>query len=176
MKFLFLSVVVLLLCSTCYAQWTRKDSLELKESLRGDREVKLNKEAVKLINLNSGTVSPLLFDEKPWMRYDGSLPAIITPSAIVEADSANVRNRMAGKRLPYHTLRKFRVLPLDTLETTMNMKLPPPEGISLGHGIRVQGGLFFGLDILQIFTKDFWEFKKKRRRASTVRALHEYSK
>ena len=65
-------------------------------------------------------------------------------------------------------------LPLDTLAITMEMKLPPPEGVSLGNGVRVNGGLFSGLDLLQVFTKEFWLFRKKRMRAGTQEALGKY--
>ena len=67
-------------------------------------------------------------------------------------------------------------LPLDTLVVSMRIHLPPPDGISLGNGVRVDGGLFFGLDLLQVFTKDFWQFRKKRMRTRTIDVLKDYSK
>ena len=59
-------------------------------------------------------------------------------------------------------------LPLDTLKIAMEFKLPPPEGISLGNGVRVNGGTFSGLDLLQVFTREFWQFRKKRMRTRTM--------
>lgn len=163
-KRLFVSVVILLLTGICYAQSTVKDSLRLKKSQQEGGELKLNKRAVEQIDLNSGTAKPQMSKEKPWMRFDESLPHITPPSVVVRPDSLH-----DGRRATFR-------LPLDTLKITMSFKLPPPEGISLGHGVRVNGGTFSGLDLLQIFTKEFWQFKKNRTRTYTMRALDQYGK
>ena len=160
---LFVSVVIFLLTGACYAQLTAKDSLRLKNLLKEGEELKLNKEAVNQIDFNSGTEVLRMSEEKPWMRFDESLPRIIPPSVVVEKpDSLPEKRRII-----------FR-LPLDTLIVTMSLNLPPPEGISLGNGVRVNGGTFSGLDLLQVFTKEFWQFRKKRMRVHTVRALEQY--
>ena len=117
-KRLFVSVVIFLLTGGCYAQLTTQDSLRLKNLLKEGEELKLNKEAVKQIDFNSGTEVPRMTQEKPWMRFDQSLPRVTSPAAVVESDSLN------DKRLIK--------LPLDTLRITMVITLPPPEGISLG--------------------------------------------
>lgn len=161
---LFVSVVILLLTGMCYAQSTKKDSLRMKKSPQEGGELKLNKKAVEQIDFNSGTAKPRMSTEKPWMRIDKTLPRITSPSDVVKSDSLHA-NRKATFRLP-----------LDTLKVTMSFKLPPPEGISLGNGVRVNGGTFSGLDLLQIFTKEFWQFKKNRTRACTMKALDQYGK
>lgn len=51
---LFVSAVFVLLTGACYAQWTKEDSLRLKKSLKEGEELKLNKEAVRQIDLNAG--------------------------------------------------------------------------------------------------------------------------
>lgn len=175
---LFVSVVFLLLTGACYAQWTAEDSLRLKNSLKNGEELKLNKEAVKRIEFNAGAATPRMSKEKRWMRFDESLPRVISPSAVVESDSLYSRRRITGEKLPLLMLETYNPayasLPLDTLAITMEMKLPPPDGISLGNGVRVNGGLFSGLDLLQVFTKEFWQFRKKRMRAGTQEALGKY--
>lgn len=114
------------------------------------------------------------------MRFDESLPRVISPSSVVESDSLYDKRRITDRKLPLQMLEVYKPvyahLPLDTLKVTMGIKLPPPEGISLGNGVRVNGGTFSGLDLLQIFTKDFWQFRKKRMRAHTIGVLKEYRK
>lgn len=175
---LFVSVVFLLLTGACYAQWTAEDSLRLKNSLKNGEELKLNKDAVKQIKFSGGTETPRMSTEKRWMHFDESLPRVISPSAVVESDSLYNRRRITGEKLPLLMLEIYNPayarLPLDTLSVTMGIELPPPEGISLGNGVRVNGGVFSGLDLLQIFTKEFWQFRKKRMRAGTHEALGKY--
>lgn len=157
---MLLSVVFLLLTGACYAQWTKEDSLRLKKLLENGEELKLNEEVVKQIKFKNERELPRMDMKKKWMRMDESLPRATPPSAMVELDSL---------RKPVYTR-----LQKDTLRITMVIKLPPPEGISLGNGVRVNGGLFTGLDLLQVFTKDFWQFRKKRMRADTMHALQNY--
>lgn len=157
---MLLSVVFLLLTGACYAQWNKEDSLRLKKLLENGEELKLNEEVVKQIKFKNERELPRMDMKKKWMRMDESLPRATPPSAMVELDSL---------RKPVYTR-----LQKDTLRITMVIKLPPPEGISLGNGVRVNGGLFTGLDLLQVFTKDFWQFRKKRMRADTMHALQNY--
>ena len=53
-----------LLTGACYAQWTKEDSLRLKKSLKEGEELKLNKEAVRQIDLNAGAANPRVYEEK----------------------------------------------------------------------------------------------------------------
>lgn len=150
---LFVSAVFVLLTGACYAQWTKEDSLRLKKSLKEGEELKLNKEAVRQIDLNAGAANPRVYEEKRWMRFDESLPRVISPSAVVESDTLYDKRRITGGKLPLQMLEVYKPvyahLPLDTLKIAMEFKLPPPEGISLGNGVRVNGGTFSGLDLLQ---------------------------
>lgn len=156
-KRFMLSVVTLLLTGACYAQSTAKDSLRLKNPTGNDEELKLNKEAVKRIKFDNAPENPRISEEKNWMRFDEILPTIIPPLAINDSCGSD------STRLP---LRKLKI--------TMGLKLPPPEGISLGNGIRVNEGLISGLDILQVFTRDFWQFRKKQMRTRTLEVLKDY--
>lgn len=177
---LFVPIVLMLLAGNCHAQWTSEDSLRLKKSLENGEELKLNKEAVKRIRFDDSAEDPRMSNEKSWMRFDLSLPKVIAPSAVVESDSLCGSRWLSDRTLPLMMLETYKPtyvpLPLDTLKISMVIHLPPPDGISLGNGVRVDGGLFFGLDLLQVFTKDFWQFRKKRMRARTIDILKDYSK
>ena len=99
---------------------------------------------------------------------------------MVESDTLYDKRRITGGKLPLQMLEVYKPvyahLPLDTLKIAMEFKLPPPEGISLGNGVRVNGGTFSGLDLLQVFTREFWQFRKKRMRTRTMGVLEEYRK
>ncbi|MEG1563640.1 MAG: DUF4858 domain-containing protein [Bacteroides sp.] len=68
-----LSLVVL----SVSAQWTTKDSLNLKRMLNGEEELKLNIHTIKLIDLGAVSGKPRLSTEKNWMLPDESLPAVL---------------------------------------------------------------------------------------------------
>ena len=115
---LFVSAVFVLLTGACYAQWTKEDSLRLKKSLKEGEELKLNKEAVRQIDLNAGAANPRVYEEKRWMRFDESLPRVISPSAVVESDTLYDKRRITGGKLPLQMLEVYKPvyahLPLDT--------------------------------------------------------------
>ena len=65
---------------TSQAQWEKEDSLRLKRMLEGKEEIKINEEAVKSIQFyflpeeELHRRSPILSDEKPWMKFITKLP------------------------------------------------------------------------------------------------------
>ena len=64
---------------TLKAQLSRRDSIRLKQLLEGDKEIKLNQEAVKSIQFNfapdiNEMHKPKMSEEKPWMEFNKSLP------------------------------------------------------------------------------------------------------
>lgn len=50
----------------------------------------------------------------------------------------------------------------------------PLGGINLGNGVYMNGGTIGGLDLMAIFTKDFWDKKGRDRRARTLEVLRTY--
>jgi hypothetical protein len=63
---------------TSKAQLSRRDSIRLKQLLEGDKEIKLNQEAVKSIQFNfapdiNEMQRPKMSEEKPWMEFNKSL-------------------------------------------------------------------------------------------------------
>lgn len=47
-------------------------------------------------------------------------------------------------------------------------------GIGIGHGMYISGNAIGGLDLMAIFTKDFWDVKGRERRARTLELLKHY--
>lgn len=152
-KRFMLSIAFLLLTGVCYAQSAAEDSLRLKKLGKNGEDLKLNEEVVKRIKFDSKAKNPRMSEEKKWMRFDDTLPDIIPPATVTDSCySDSIR----------------------TLEIKMVIQLPPLKGISLGHGVWLDGGLISGLDMLQIFTKDFWQFRKKQMRKHTLEVLGDY--
>lgn len=69
-----------LLCTVAfplYAQnWTRQDSLRLRQLLDSEGEIKLNPEALKALGVEGVPEPPKLSAEKPWLDFDESIPSI----------------------------------------------------------------------------------------------------
>lgn len=73
-----------LLCTfgliTSQAQFTKQDSIRLKNLLNGDGEIKINLEAVKDIHFDFNPTKeimkskPVMNEDKPWMKYLEDLP------------------------------------------------------------------------------------------------------
>lgn len=65
---------------TAQAQWDKQDSIRLQQFLQGGNDVQINGDAVKSIEFNftpkkeDWKGSPLLSEEKPWMKFLEDLP------------------------------------------------------------------------------------------------------
>lgn len=218
-KYFIISAVFLLLKGTCYAQWTRQDSLKLKRSLEGGEELRLNPEVVKLIDFGNTAGSPRMSSEKSWMLPDESMPqALPKPKAILTLKPYTFHTRydwdpIYQKKIridkntwrgdPFYELRQQRSYsnwaqnPMDggvreSVEeirasgvryhwmqerangmavNTMSMG----SGIPLNRsGVSISGGTISGLDLMTVFTKDFWDKKGRERRARTLEVLKAY--
>jgi hypothetical protein len=60
------------------AQWTKKDSLNLDRQLKSDREIDINRDQLKYINMNGGkfTNNPITPEVKRQLNFDETLPYI----------------------------------------------------------------------------------------------------
>lgn len=76
-KRLVTGLLVSLIALTVSAQWTTKDSLNLKRILNGEGEVKLNPDAVKQIDFGKAIGVPMQPKEKNWLLLDESLPSAL---------------------------------------------------------------------------------------------------
>lgn len=74
-KRLVTGLLVSLITLAANAQWTTKDSLNLKRILSGEEEIKLNLDAVKQIDFGKAIGVPMQSKEKNWLLPDESLPS-----------------------------------------------------------------------------------------------------
>ena len=167
------------------AQWTAKDSLNLKRILDGDGELHLNMEAVKKINFGKVTGTPGLSTEKNWMLPDESLPSVLPQKKKIVLTlrpyTAQTRfdwDPIYQKKIkvdentwrgdPFYAMKMQR-------EYTNQIKHPMDGSIPIGRsGVSVAGGTISGLNLMLLFEKKFWSVKANERRARTLEVLKNY--
>ena len=108
------------------AQLSRRDSIRLKQLLEGDKEIKLNQEAVKSIQFNfapdiNEMHKPKMSEEKPWMEFNKSLPKNFN-------DTVQWRKPKFIRLLPYTIFTRLGEDPVNdiiikTRKDTLRMKL-----------------------------------------------------
>lgn len=108
------------------AQLSRRDSIRLKQLLEGDKEIKLNQEAVKSIQFNfapdiNEIHKPKMSEEKPWMEFNKSIPKNFN-------DTVQWRKPKFIRLLPYTIFTRLGEDPVNdiiikTRKDTLRMKL-----------------------------------------------------
>lgn len=108
------------------AQLSRRDSIRLKQLLEGDKEIKLNQEAVKSIQFNfapdiNEMHKPKMSEEKPWMEFKKSLSKNFN-------DTVQWRKPKYIRLLPYTIFTRLGEDPVNdiiikTRKDTLRMKL-----------------------------------------------------
>ena len=111
---------------TSKAQLSRRDSIRLKQLLEGNKEIKLNQEAVKSIQFNfapdiNEMHKPKMSEEKPWMEFNKSLPKNFN-------DTVQWRKPKFIRLLPYTIFTRLGEDPVNdiiikTRKDTLRMKL-----------------------------------------------------
>ena len=111
---------------TSKAQLSRRDSIRLKQLLEGDKEIKLNQEAVKSIQFNfapdiNEMHKPKMSEERPWMEFNKSLPKNFN-------DTVQWRKPKYIRLLPYTIFTRLGEDPVNdiiikTRKDTLRMKL-----------------------------------------------------
>lgn len=129
--------------------------------LQGEGEVKVNPNALKELQMNL-LGAPKASTERPWMEFDTSLP--------------KVSEKKPGRLTlcPYTARTKYNWDPVYQKKIKVEKdtwrgdplyalkQAPVFEGSSTGH------------DLMLVFTREFWDFKGKKRRARTLEELKAY--
>ena len=172
------------LCLTAvfaYSQvWTAQDSLHLKKLLESDQELHLNMDAVKSIDFGSAVGTPRMSEEKSWMMPDESLPEALPKPKVMLTLMPYKANPMAkGMRKSLDEIQasgvRFRQLgerANGMMVNTVVMDAPIP--LFGGSGVYINGGTIGGLDLMAVFTKDFWNKTGRDNRARTLEVLRTY--
>lgn len=178
------------------AQGIAKDSLNLDRVLKMKEEPELNPEAIGQIDLGSGVGTPRLSEEKNWMLPDETLPMKLPKKKVIltlHPYTATTRydwdpiyqrkmriTRDTWRADPLGKLYKY-LFPTNKPRTLMDGDIRESRqdirdsGIPIGRsGVTVSGGCIRGLDLMAVFTKDFWDKKGRARRARTLDVLRTY--
>lgn len=184
-KWFVMGLLQTFVCLPLQAQWTAKDSLNLQRMLRGEGELQLNKEAVKLIDLGKPIGKPGISSEKNWLLPDATLPTSLPEKSSIVLTlhpyTANTRfnwdpvyrkkinvNKDTWRGDPFYAMKK-------QISYTNDDRHPMEGTIPLGNrGVYLAGGTIGGLDLLFLFQKEFWDVKGRERRARTLEVLEAY--
>ena len=201
---LLVTIISLLFPSGVWAQvWTAQDSLHLKRLLEDERELELNPEAVKAIDLGGANETPHVYEGKQWLYFDETLPSVsTTPKKIIytlmpytpttphDWDpilQRKIRREEYGKPLKL-SMEKMESLSVKNVKGmhyymfrerangTMIHSMAIDNSIPVGkNGAYVNAGIVGGLDLMRVFTKDFWDFKGRETRRNTQNVLNFYN-
>lgn len=175
----FVTVMALSLTTLLmYAQeWTSKDSLYVKKLLDGEQELILNPDAVKSIDFGNAAGTPRISKEKSWMHFDESLPQVLPKPKVVLTLSPYTATTPYDWDPVYQkkirvTKNTWRGDPFYELRQLLYTK---SSNISLGKGgVYISGGAIGGLDLMAMFTRDFWSKKRLETRDRTLEVLRTY--
>lgn len=161
-----------------YAQeWTSKDSLHVKKLLDGEQELILNPDAVKSIDFGNAAGTPRISKEKSWMHFDESLPQVLPKPKVVLTLSPYTATTPYDWDPVYQ--KKIRVTKNtwrgDLFYELRQLLYTKSSNISLGKGgVYISGGAIGGLDLMAMFTRDFWSKKRLETRDRTLEVLRTY--
>lgn len=177
-------ITVIMLCPATllvHAQvWTKQDSLRLKKLLESDQELYLNKKAIRQIDFGSGVGTPRMSEEKNWMLPDESLPeALPKPKPILTlmpytANTPYNWDPIARKKIKVdkNTWRSVNPVVENIRKSLAEVRT---GNVRLGHsGVYLNGGAIGGLDLMTVFTKNFWDKSGRERRERTLEVLRTY--
>jgi hypothetical protein len=98
-------IALFLLLSSFYlfaqAQWTKKDSTNLRRLLESDGEIKLNPNALKQLKIGKVTGTPLFVDDKSALKTNETLPSVLPE-----------KKKMVLTLMPYSANTKFNYDPI----------------------------------------------------------------
>lgn len=156
MKHWIYTALLCLMCGVLHAQeWTPQDSLRLQRLLQQEGEIKLNLE-------------PLL--EKQWMEFDNTLPTL--PEMPKEQKKVKLTLR------PYSTNTPYNWDPVYQRKITVKedtWRSDPFYHLKKRTGLPIQtANASKGMDLMAPFTREFWNWKRKRLHKRTLQLLRSY--
>lgn len=175
----FVTVMALSLTTLLmYAQeWTSEDSLRVKKLFDGEQELILNPDAVKSIDFGNTAGTSRMSKEKSWMRFDESLPQVLPKPKVVltltpyTATTPYDWDPVYQKKIRV-TKNTWRGDPFYELRQLLYAK---SSTLFLGKGgVYISGGAIGGVDLMAMFTRDFWSKKRQETRERTLEVLRTY--
>jgi len=185
-KNLFLFCLFCFMALQVKAQWTVKDSIDLKKILGSDGEIKLNSNALKMLS-KSLYGKPEMILDKSWMQYDLTLPT--TPFADKEEEEVEDEHPLKISLNPYNANTKYNYDPVykktirvsnayhGDITSLTRKNAPGTTRANNAHFMMMGGGISggFNCDFSYISSKRFWNFRAKKARKRTLEVLQQYS-
>lgn len=159
-----------------YAQSAGKDSLNLQRNAEVEGEYKVNPVARQQIDFG-GIAAPMRMSEhKNWLQPDETLPKVeYTQTGEPGIDSLYRKMVYISLRFPVikSVVDSMRLGMFTKVGTTLT--LPSPVGIPIGKkGARIYGTTISGLNLMDVFEKEYWCVKQRERRERTLTVLRYY--
>lgn len=165
----------------CHAQWTAQDSLKLKDLLEGHKEIKINEEALKSINLGSPILPANPKINKNYLQFDATLPT--TPG-----EEEKGQPKLGVSLQPYSGATKYNYDPIYKKKISLDQKkgrfvgpngMPGARegGMSGTRFMMMKGNLSggFNTNFENLFSKNFWDFQGRKTTKRTLLALNAYA-
>lgn len=164
--FLGLCLVMTLPC--CAQEWTVSDSLRLQRWLEQEGEIQVS--PLPELDVPAGRL--LMDADKPWLEFDTTLPRL-------------EENRKPKVRLtlhPYSTTTRYDYDPVYQRKIIIDKdtwRNNPMAGFQLKLMARVAKEPAVkpsGIDLMTVFTKDFWRVRARAARQRTMQVLKDYGR
>lgn len=168
MKWLSIGLLLAWALPCCAQEWSANDSLRLQRWLEQEGEVPLH----ALPELDTTTGTPLMDSRKPWLDFDTSLPKL-QPQAERPKMRLTLRPYSASTRYDYDPVyqRKIKVdkdtwrsVPVAGFNRTAVVSGAAREPVQKPSGI----------DLMTLFTRDFWRFRARAASRRTHKVLKHY--
>lgn len=169
-RFLFLfglfSTSILPLCAQ---SWTKQDSLRLQQLLQGEGELILRPEVLKELEMSFSPEGLRMSTDQPWMDFDTSLPVL--PEEKKPRVRLTLNPYATSIRYDYDPVYKKKIK-VDK-DTWKSDPFAPQTALvaSLSHIKKELVNTSIGIDLMYPFTKECWDFRGRKLRKQTRKAL-----
>lgn len=165
-KRLLIGLLLAIVLPCCAQEWTAQDSLRLSRWLEQEGEVKL----APLPELDTSVGSPMMDADKPWLYFDATLPQLN------QEQKPKVRLTLR----PYSATTRYDYDPVYQRKIKVNentWRSDPMAEFKCKLGARVAKEPVVkpsGLDLMTLFTRDFWRFRARKAGERTLQVLKDY--
>ncbi|MGN0066930.1 MAG: DUF4858 domain-containing protein [Bacteroides sp.] len=167
MRRFWMGLLFLLAMPCCAQEWTANDSLRVQRWLEQEGEIQLQ----RLPELDSSMGTPLMDSSKPWLNFDTSLPKL-QPQAERPKVRLTLRPYSAHTRYDYDPVYQQRIkVDKDTWRSDP-MASFKRHLVDRGTQVPVQNPS--GIDLMTLFTRDFWHFRARAASQRTKEVLKHY--
>lgn len=145
----------------CAQDRARQDSLRLQEMLHGEGELRLNPDALRDLWESPQMMSA----DKPWMDFDNTLPML---------PEGKPKQKVILTLHPYKPTTRYNWDPVLQKEINVDEDTWKGPFQKLKSAERLFAGAGGGMDLMKPFTREFWDFKGRKRRLRTLEVLRAY--